>query len=559
MLVSDYIAQYLAAQGITDVFGIPGGVVLDLLYAFKRCNGIEPHLCYHEQAAGFAACGYSQASGKLGVAYATRGPGFTNLISAIADTYSDSVPVIFITGHAAKSLTPNMRVVADQELDTCDIVKSITKYAVRIDSVEQFLDEFKKAVSMAQVGRRGPVLLDVASYIWKAEVGEDLSVAECGVSEEFCLEDAETIVKMIMEAKRPVFLIGDGIHQTAQEKQFAALASKIKIPIISSRYTHDIVGDGKRYFGYIGSHGIRTANFVLSKADLVISLGNRLSFPLASESFAPITEKATFIRIETDDGELERNLPRSKVYRTSLNAFFSVLEKSNVDCGRHKTWNNTCAEIRNSLSDEDLNSAVCRIESLISTMPEESIIVADVGNNEFWVSRACVHTRTNKRTLYSKSFGSLGCALGKAVGAYYATGYPIVCFVGDQGFQLNIQELQTISQNQIPVGVVLLNNHSSGMIKDRQTLLFKGDYLHTTLYSGYGAPNFKRIAEGYGLPYTRISMRDNDVINKMELPCVIEIEIDENIGLSPYLPKGNHIQNMAPILEPDKYNYLNGL
>jgi len=557
--VSDYIAQYLAAQGVTDVFGIPGGVVLDLLYAFKRCNGIEPHLCYHEQAAGFAACGYAQASGRLGVAYATRGPGFTNLISAISDAFSDSIPVLFITGHSARELNPNMRVVADQELDTCNIVKSITKYVVRIDSADQLPQEFKNAVSLAQDGRKGPVLLDIASYIWKSEICEDLSVADCNDTEGCCLEDAEAIAKLIRTAKKPVFLIGDGIHQTATEKHFSTLASKIRIPIISSRYAHDVVGDDERYFGYIGSHGIRAANFVLSKADVVVSLGNRLCFPLTSASYAPITEKATFIRIETDEGELERDIPGSKVYRMDLNAFFSVFEKNGVGIDSHTTWVDTCIEIRNRLAEEDLNSAVCRIEYIISSMPEKSVIIADVGNNEFWVSRACVHARSNKRTLYSKSFGSLGCALGKAVGAYYATGCPVMCFVGDQGLQLNIQELQTISQNKIPVAVVLLNNQSSGMIKDRQALLFNGDYLHTTQDSGYGTPDFEKISEGYGLPYTCVTMYDDNVLNTNVLPCVIEIEIDENIGLSPYLPKGNHIQNMAPILDADKYTYINEL
>ncbi len=559
MQVSDYIAQYLAAQGVTDVFGIPGGVVLDLLYAFKRCNGIEPHLCYHEQAAGFAACGYAQASGRLGVAYATRGPGFTNLISAISDAFSDSIPVLFITGHSARELNPNMRVVADQELDTCNIVKSITKYVVRIDSADQLPQEFKNAVSLAQDGRKGPVLLDIASYIWKSEICEDLSVADCNDTEGCCLEDAEAIAKLIRTAKKPVFLIGDGIHQTATEKHFSTLASKIRIPIISSRYAHDVVGDDERYFGYIGSHGIRAANFVLSKADVVVSLGNRLCFPLTSASYAPITEKATFIRIETDEGELERDIPGSKVYRMDLNAFFSVFEKNGVGIDSHTTWVDTCIEIRNRLAEEDLNSAVCRIEYIISSMPEKSVIIADVGNNEFWVSRACVHARSNKRTLYSKSFGSLGCALGKAVGAYYATGCPVMCFVGDQGLQLNIQELQTISQNKIPVAVVLLNNQSSGMIKDRQALLFNGDYLHTTQDSGYGTPDFEKISEGYGLPYTCVTMYDDNVLNTNVLPCVIEIEIDENIGLSPYLPKGNHIQNMAPILDADKYTYINEL
>ena len=542
MRASDYIADFLVKKGVTDAFGIPGGVILDLIYAIDRTVGITPHLCYHEQSAGFAACGYAQVSGKLGVAYSTRGPGFTNLISAIADAYSDSIPVMFITGHSCMTQNPKMRVVADQELDTCGMVKSITKYAVRVDSADSLLVELSKAYAIAMEGRKGPVMLDISSSIWKEEVADDIIYIRTEPVS-FLKKDAIDIAERIKNAKRPVFLIGDGIHQSETESLFKQLSSRARIPVVSSRYSHDIVGNDLLYFGYIGSHGTRVANFVLSKADLIVSIGNRLSFPISSDSYKSIVKNAKFIRLETDGGELERVIPDSMIYQTDLKPFFESMLSEDFFYGNHQEWDKVCDTIKHKLKEEDMNTAVSSIKDVLKQMPNESIVVNDVGNNEFWVSRTMVYLGSNTRTLYSKSFGALGCALGKAIGAYYATKKAIFCFVGDQGLQMNIQELQTIVQNKLPITVIVLNNHSSGMIKDRETLLYKGEFLHTTIDSGYGVPDFDMVAKGYGVDSSRF----------------VVIDVDENIGLSPQLPKGNPIQQMSPLLDESIYNELNEL
>ena len=162
MTVAAFMAAQLAAQGVTHAFGIPGGVVLDFLYALEAQSGLTPHLCYHEQGAGFAACGFAQATGTLGVAYATRGPGFTNLITPIAEAYCDSVPVLFVTAHATPELPGNMRVRADQEIDVCALVKGIVKDAVRLDVLEDVVPVFERLCRLAMSGRKGPVVLDVA-------------------------------------------------------------------------------------------------------------------------------------------------------------------------------------------------------------------------------------------------------------------------------------------------------------------------------------------------------------------------------------------------------------
>lgn len=543
MRVSDYIADFLVRHGVTDAFGIPGGVVLELIYALDRKEGITPHLCYHEQSAGFAACGYAQVSGRLGVAYATRGPGFSNLITAIADAWSDSVPVLFITGHACMEKNPKMRVVADQELDTCEIVKNITKYAVRVDNEELLQIEFAKAYSIAMSGRKGPVFMDVASSIWRKDIDVRVERHSFESKNSHCVEGVNSVARSIHDAQRPVFLIGDGLHQTGMESLFYKLATATGIPVISSRYSHDVIGGEECYFGYIGSHGIRTANFVLSKADLIVAIGNRLCFPTNSLSYKAITEETHIIRIEVDEGELEHVIPHSTVHKIDIEDFlFGMLDQAK-DYGTHTEWVGICRSLRNQLADEDLNDAVSAIENELNGVLNDTIIVNDVGNNEFWVSKACVHLGIRNRTLYSKSFGSLGSALGKSIGAYYATKKPVLCFIGDQGLQMNIQELQTIAQNDLPIKVVVLNNSISGMIKDREDMLYGGKHLHTTKDSGYGTPNFEMIAVAYGLDESRFKV----------------LYINENIGLTPQLPKENAIQDMTPPLKEEIYKSLNSL
>lgn len=556
MKVSDYIVDYMIRQHVTDAFGVPGGVVLELIYAMDaRKNELTPHLSYHEQAAGFAACGYAQASGHLGVAYATRGPGFTNLISAMADAYYDSLPVLFIIGHSAASLVDEMRVMDDQEMDTVSMVKNITKYAARIDDVCQIEEALEKACYKALNGRKGPVFLDIATSVMKKDIEPRerlFDVARFDNIPEVCKD----IQKSIREAKRPVILVGDGVNQAQVQQEFRCFIEDAKIPVISSRFSHDVMGGSEFYYGYVGSHGIRTANFVLSKADLIVVMGNRMHYPVKSESFGAVTSKARVIRLEVDSTEFNREVPNATNYNTDAAAVIRTLNAVTSDYGNHAEWLNVCNRLREELKHEDVNTCVESIVPILEKVHSDAWIVNDVGNNEFYVSRASVLASVNNRVLYSKSFGALGCGLGKAIGTHYATHKPIVCFVGDQGLQMNIQELQFIAQHKLPIAVVLLNNQSSGMIKDRETIAYKGHYVHTTKESGYGNPDFKTIALAYGIDYCAFADLQSLQIDH---PLFVEVPVDENLTLSPNLPRGAACQDLYPQIERSKYEYLNSL
>lgn len=556
MKVSEYIAQYLQKQGITDAFGIPGGVILELMYALDATEGITPHLSFHEQCAGFAACGYAQAGRKLGVAYATKGPGFTNLLTAMADAYYDSIPVLFITAHSAATLPEGCRLVADQDMDTCGMVRNITKYAKRIDDIEEISISLEKACQIAKDGRKGPVFLDIAASLFKKEM-----ISSASVHHQVEHIDTEKYVSLICSeiksAKRPVILLGDGINQSATNDAINRFIEKAGVPVLSSRYCHNIVRNQEYYYGYVGSHGIRYANFILSKADLVVSLGNRLYFPSHSLSYSKIIEHAKFLRFDIDDGELNKHLQMLAGKQVDMASLVPALAMTDTDCGNHKEWLEVCKTLKFQLKDEDVNETVLLLSKLLKTLPKDCIIVNDVGNNEFWMSKACVYAGIANRTLYSKSFGALGNALGKAIGAYYATKKPVVAFVGDQGVQMNIQELQYISQHHLPIAIVLLNNSSSGMIKDREAIAGYGYSLHTTEESGYGSPKFSIVAEAYRMVYLRIDEYHSFPI--IDRPLFLELSISENQTLTPSLPRGRDIQDLEPRINKELYNRLNKL
>lgn len=545
MKVCDYVVDYLARKGVTDVYGIPGGVVLDLLYAFKRDCRITPHLSFHEQGAAFEACGYSQVEHKLGVAYATRGPGFTNLITGIADAYADSIPVLFLTAHSGTSVGHEQRFEKDQEMDTVSMVKHITKYAKAIDNVEEVKEALDIAVYTALNGRKGPVLLDFSAALWNkenqgvyVETKKPASICDASVCE---------IKEALEKAQRPIFLVGDGVRQAGAVKQFEALCAKINIPVLSSRCGQDVGAVAKHYYGYVGSHGVRYGNFIFAKADLVIALGNRLSFPVNSKSFSKALENKKIFRVELDDREIKREIKNTYSVLCEISDFLRALDSAVIKKRDFSDWICVCDKLKSELMSEDLNEAIQRITKIFRNISETTTICCDVGNNEFWVSRAYVEAKIKNRILYSKSFGSLGCGIPKAIGAAHATGNSVLCIIGDQGFQLNMQELQMIVQEKIPVRIVIVNNRSSGMIRSKQKSKYDGDFIHTTNDSGYSLPDIEAIAKAYGIEYTESA----DVY-----PSIAEIIIDEDIDLFPNLPAGNECQDMFPLIDRQKYEIL---
>lgn len=556
MTVAEYIVNELIKSGTTHAFGIPGGVILKLLAAMQKVEPtFTPHLCYHEQTAGFAALGYAQASGKTGAAYATRGPGIANMVTCIAEAYQESLPVIFITAHGQRKKNTPLRFNSDQELDIVSSVSSFTKFSANADSPEEAVSLFKKALCIAQSGRKGPVLIDFSAGVFDKEVR--VIPCECGFAESDNGIGEKAVLKaaeMLSHAKRPLLLIGDGLRFDISKQSLAEITAKLGIPVLSSRGAQDLLGGTPHYFGYVGSHGVRYSNFILSKTDLIIAVGNRMAFPLNSISFSPIIKNARILRIDIEQTEPERQIPAEISFVCGGGDFLRKL------CDKYafgsNGWLDICRRIKNELMDEDCTETVLKLSSFICRQPKGKYYVCDVGNNEFWFSRAYERSGCGDGIRCSKSFGSLGSAIGCAIGAYYATGGCVICVCGDQGFQYNIQELRYISQWNLPIKVILLNNNCSGMIKDHERAIQDNMLIHVDVDSGYSTPDFGKIADGYEITFTAA---ENDACEITDRPVIYEIKTDVYEPLRPCLPKGNSCQDMYPTLDREKYEYLDKL
>ena len=297
MKASDYIVEYLIGKGITDVFGYPGGMVTHLMDSFSKYQGqIAAHVTYHEQGAAFAACGYAQTSGKVGVAYATSGPGATNLITGICNAFFDSIPTLFITGQVntfeAKNEMP-VRQRGFQETDIVSMVKGVTKYAAKVDNADGLKWQLDFAFAQAQSGRKGPVLLDIPMDILRAEIDADqVSVYEASEIHESTLDESRIaqIREALKQAKRPVILLGNGIKMANAVADARKVIAKLGIPTVSTMISMDIVNESALNYGFIGAYGDRAANFIVAKSDLLLSLGARLDVRQVGakrENFAP--------------------------------------------------------------------------------------------------------------------------------------------------------------------------------------------------------------------------------------------------------------------------------
>lgn len=558
MKVVDYLVDSLIKLGITDVFGIPGGVVLDFVYALnKRKKNIRTHLLHHEQNAGFAALGYAQATQKMGVAFGTKGPGILNFTTSIAEAYSDSIPSLFITSHSLDDVSEKMRFIEDQEIDIVPIFKSITKYCVRVNNVDSFIEELKKSIYLANSGRKGPVVIDISSKIWNSEILENKLEGEIIKNIDNLKNNFEEVIlsieKKLNESKKPLLIIGDGIRQAGIEKEIVEFSEKNKIPVIYSRGCQDVMSNSKMAFGYVGSHGIRYANYILSEADLLISLGNRLSFPIKSKSFLDIFSKCKLIRCDIDENEFMREIPNSENFQCDIKEVLKGLLNKNIENKNIDEWLDKCNKIKEILWNSDTNTPVNEITYLLNNLKNTGAIVGDVGNNEFWLSRAYEFSKNKSKILFSRSLGTMGCSIGKAIGAYYALNKNIICFIGDQGLQMNPQELQFISNNKLPIWIVVINNSSSGMIKSRQIRRYNSEFLLTTKKTGYSVVDLEKLSNTYGFDYIQIeSVKDID--NKLRdcdytKPLFINFIVDENIDLEISLPIGNNCKDMEPKLD----------
>ncbi len=554
MKASDYIVEYLLRQNITDVFGYPGGMVTHLMDSLSKFP-IKSHVTYHEQGAAFAACGYAQTTGKVGVAYATSGPGATNLITGICNAYFDSIPTLFITGQVNTFEYKGelgVRQRGFQETDIVSIVSPVTKYAVRITDATKLKWYLDYAFYIAQEGRRGPVLLDIPMDIFRADIDpQSMEGFEAPVYNRDTSFDK--LKEALSKASRPVILAGSGIKTSNAADKFNEVIRKHDIPVVTTMLAVDTAKDS---YGFIGAYGTRTANFIVAKSDLVISLGARLDVRQTGarrENFAP---DAVIVRVEIDAGELSLRVHDDEIQiHADVNDVLDTLLEADT---RDLTgWNDVCRKIREELKDIDdrlPNKYVSRISELI---PENSVITTDVGQNQVWVAQS-FKVKDGQRIFFSGGHGAMGYSLPAAIGCALADGKAVYSFQGDGGIQMNIQELQTIARENLPVKIILFNNSALGMIRHFQEMYFEDNYVQTVPSGGYTVPDFGAIAAAYKIPYKCIGKVEDvdDSLFDAEGPQFVEVRITEPTYVYPKLEYGKPNQDQEPLLDRKRYSYI---
>ena len=596
MKVTDYIVEFLQRKGIHDFFGYQGTMIAHLVDSIEKNPNTRSHSSYNEQGASFAACGYAQAGEKCACAYATSGPGAANLISGIADAYFDSLPVIFLTGQLNTyeySGIPGLRQQGFQEIDIVAMTRPVTKYAVQIREDEDIVKELNKAWHIANTGRKGPVLIDLPMNIQRGDVKNpvyEMSLEEMGLEaakpENVNPEETETasvfadaadcaaaIRDALQEAKRPVIMLGHGVSDKAVREELFALARQWKIPVITSVLEMSALSwDDPLNFGCIGgAYGHRYANMIANaKSDLLICLGISLCTRQIGTKVHEFAKGAKIIRADIDQYNLQRNIHENGT--NELKFCVDAADVIHILAGwtgnlDFTEWLSVCTDIRSSLRAVDdaiperyPNRMIADLSDLLA---DTSAVAIDVGQHMVW-SYQSFHNQKNQKLLFSGGHGAMGYALPAAIGAHYATGKPVACICGDGAFQMNIQELEWVKRENLPITMIVMNNHALGMIRHLQRDYFEQVYADTAEGTGFSSCNFAEVARAYGLTSTCMeaeAVKDNAAgfFCGTIAPRLLEILLEPGTYAYPKTCLGEPIHNQQPYIPKEIYNRLMSL
>jgi len=557
---AEIIVRVLIEQGVTDVFGYPGGQILnvyDALYKYK--DEINHVLCAHEQGASHAADGYSRATGKVGVCIATSGPGATNLVTGIATAMLDSVPLVAITGNVPCSLIGKD---SFQEIDITGITLPITKHNYFINDIANLADSIREAFSIAKSGRPGPVLIDVPKDIQIATYEyEEAEIAPKIPMEKASDEKIEEAVALINEAKRPYIYIGGGAAGLGLGDEIVKFAEKIDAYIGCTFMGLSAVDNGcERFLGMQGMHGHYASSVSQNSADLIIGIGVRFS-DRATGNVAKYAKNSKIIQLDPDFSEINKNIKVDCGIVGDIEYSFrkiakAVSEKSNPE------WRESVEALKEEerrIDDEIKARAEGRltprtvIETINEHKPEGTVIATDVGQHQMWTAQYAKFDRT-RRFVSSGGLGTMGFGLGAAIGARVASGDTTVLITGDGSFGMNLNELATAVSHAVPLVIVIMNNGVLGMVRQWQTLFFGKRYSNTILTDR--KTDFVKLAEAFGAKGYRASTKEEfekafkEAVASEDV-VVIDTAIDKDEFVLPMLPPGGSIDDIITEIKED--------
>ena len=538
--VASYIAQFLKKHNIDYIFGYQGSAMLKILDEIVGA-GIPYVQNFHEQASSFSADAYARINGNIGVAIATSGPGAVNMIGGISDAYFDSVPVLFITGQDyLKNLTAGngARQNGFQDMDIVSMVRTITKYAAMLDDPKMIRFELEKAFYYATTGRKGPVLIDVPIDLQFKEIDETglqefmLDFPSCDRSiTDNVLED---IVKLIENSEKPVILAGGGIWGAGAVSNLNAFIEKTNIPVVSTLNGLDVT---EKTVGFTGLYGNTEANLALKNADLILALGTRFAQQHTGKQKELYNTTAKVIHVDIDKTEPGRTFIKPEISVVAdLSDFLQAINKKNIHVAVN-AWNETIEGWKQKYID-----SVCRSDKYVDPIllirkiskysSKDAVYTSDVGANQMWVAQG-LRLKQGQRLLNSSGFGSMGFSLPAAIGASYLKP-EVIAFMGDGGFQMNIQELNTLSLRRNNVKCFIFNNNNLGLMRNLQKKYYS-NHFYGNNEREFCCPDIKKLADAYQLDYLRLNT--NDDLGKIEEvllkkgPCLVDVQTD--IDLTP--------------------------
>lgn len=556
------ILESLKREKVEMVFGYPGGAVLDLYDAIYK-NKFPHILTRHEQGAVHAADGFARATGKVGVCFATSGPGAANLITGIATANMDSIPMVCFTGQVGN---PYIGKDSFQEADIVGITTPITKHNYLVKDVKQLPRVIREAFFIARTGRPGPVVVDIAKDVFSAELDYEYpeTVNLRGYSGEFTgnVEEIAAAVEAINEAERPLFFIGGGMTLSNQSEAFREIVKITNIPVVSSLMGLGCIpSTDKGFLGMVGMHGSYAANMAVQQCDLLITIGARFDDRVTGklDAFAP---KAKIVHFEVDRAEINKNVhvdyPVFGDLRWSMPILLDMIKEAKIDYAeRCAMWRDHVIDMNEQYPFSYKPNPECilpqqLIETVSDLVDDDTIAVTDVGQHQMWAAQF-FNARKPRQFLTSGGLGTMGYGLPAAMGAKLAMpDRKVVLFTGDGSIMMNIQELATIADNNIDVKVVLLHNSVLGMVYQWQKLFYGHRFSNTIMDTKV---DFVKLAEAMGIKAVRIESLDNfEAKLKAALDgegaTFIDVILPPNEDVLPMVAPGANLDNM--VLGEDK-------
>lgn len=549
---SEIVIECLKEQGVKTVFGYPGGAILNIYDAlYKHQDEIHHILTSHEQGAAHAADGYARATGKIGVCFATSGPGATNLVTGIATAYMDSIPIVAITCNVGVSLLGRD---SFQEIDITGVTMPITKYNFIVKDVSKLADVVRRAFKIAQSGRPGPVLIDITKDVTAAEYPYEPKTPEPILPQTDTIreEDIETALDLIRNAKKPFIFVGGGAVLSNASEELRTLAHRIQAPVADS-----LMGKGafdatdELYTGMVGMHGTKTSNFGITECDLLIVAGARFSDRVTGNA-SKFAKNAKILQIDVDAAEINKNI---RTHASVVGDLKTVLRKLNarLDPINHEEWLAHIERLKDMYPlryDKSQLTGPFIMETISELTQGNAIIATEVGQHQMWAAQYYKY-RKPRTLLTSGGLGTMGYGLGAAMGAKMGCGdmgcpdTPVFNIAGDGCFRMNLNELATASRYNIPVIEVVINNHVLGMVRQWQTLFYGKRYSATVLDDQV---DFVKTAEGLGVKAYRVTGKD-DLKGVLEEamahqgPVVIDCQINCDDKVYPMVSPGAPIQD----------------